>query len=341
MRLARVSKHFRAAYELTPPEIARYGSGWILGEMAVQPTDGNAGGVRDLLDGELGPASFASIEALTRVGRSSRRRITGGVSICSRKASHAIVAMAAPSLFPLEREDGEFAEALVHHCVQDPRQSPPAVRLTCDAALAEGGNLCIGRAGQHDHERFDLGARDRVSERLLRVGQGPVAFGQNEPWPRWTKLTAPSQDRNEHHRDWQCRRRCGQRAREPIIGGHELAEEHLTERAIFDTPRERPFIHRKATHGFLLAKLRIDLPNMSAKRVLPLAQRAAGPLHLNANNGWALPLVWASLVSLGAPRRERLSLRLSPCNLSPGPYMARAGKLAGQGKRREGRRGQQ
>src|SRR5208282_5198390 len=41
--------------------------------------------------------------------------------------------------------------------------------------LAEGGNRCIGRTGQHDHEPFDLGARGRPPLRLLRVDQGPVA----------------------------------------------------------------------------------------------------------------------------------------------------------------------
>src|SRR5271165_3308466 len=69
-----------------------------------------------------------------------------------------------------------------------------------------------------------------------------------------------------------------------MIGGRHLAQEHFTERAIFDAPPKRAFIRQEATHRFLLAKLRIDSPNMGAKRVLPLAQRAAGSLHLHGNN---------------------------------------------------------
>src|SRR5208282_4162843 len=54
MQLARVPKRVRTADEPTVPKIARYGSGRILGEKAVQPTNGNVAGVRDSLDGELG-----------------------------------------------------------------------------------------------------------------------------------------------------------------------------------------------------------------------------------------------------------------------------------------------
>ena len=104
-------------------------------------------------------------------------------------------------------------------------------------------------------------------------------------WPHWTNLQLPLETEtsiigignvgigvvNE-------------RVKGLIIGDRHLAQEHLTERATFDTPHERTFIHGQATHPLLLAKRRIDLPDMSAKSVLPLAHPAAGPLHLDANN---------------------------------------------------------
>ncbi len=94
MRLARVSKRLRAADEPTLPEIARYGSGRILGEEAVQPTNGNVAGVRDSLDGELRISEPRFDIGLDRIDSSSRHPIIGGASICSRGASHVIVAMA-------------------------------------------------------------------------------------------------------------------------------------------------------------------------------------------------------------------------------------------------------
>ena len=241
MRLARVSKRLRAANEPTPPEIARYGSGRILGEKAVQPTDGNVTGVRDLLDGELGISELRLDIGLdpASIVRHGIRSPAASRSARARRPTPSLV-MAAPSFLPLNIGR---------------RRISPKLSFTMACRTRDNPHLPFHRRATPRSKRAAIAASDGRGSMITNASisglvivypsgcfvsirvQSPSVRMQVRPL--WTNVTAPSGDRNEHHRDWQCRRRCGQRAGEPIIGGRQLAQEHLTERAIFDPPRER------------------------------------------------------------------------------------------------------
>src|SRR5208282_4694613 len=124
MRLARVPNRLRAADEPTLPKIARYGSGRILGEMAVQPANGIAAGVRDLLDGELGIGELRldiGLDPLQQVVAASDLYLFAQGVPCHRGDGRAQFSSAGTW------KTAHLAEALVHHGEQDPGQSRPAV----------------------------------------------------------------------------------------------------------------------------------------------------------------------------------------------------------------------